>query len=164
MHPQIEAVFDDPASRYLQIEELKLVAQYIGSIPERVAAYRSLRDHELEVMQWVVNQLQSEMSQETEETLERSIKHALLMLRHCGMAMLLNQESIVQERFLDWVKPIVEAYNSQAIDSRLYQLLNQRLNQVLGKQMNHLGPLLLKAQNSLLVPQTEPANGVVIGW
>lgn len=164
MHPQIEAVFDDPAMRYLQIEELRLVAQYIGSIPERLAAYRSLRDHELEIMQWVVNQLQTEMPQESEEALERSIKHALLMLRHCSMAMLLNEEAIVQERFLDWVQPITEAYNTQAIDSRLYQLLNQRLNQVLGKHMSPLSPLLLKAQNALLTPQAEATNGVTIGW
>jgi Phycobilisome protein len=164
MHPQIEAIFDDADSRYLKVEELKLAAQYFGSIPARLAAYRSLRDHELEITQWVADQLQAEMPQETTENLERSLKNALLMLRHCGMAMLLSEETIVKERFLNWVVPMVEVYNTQAIDSRLYLLLNQRLDQVLGKHMALLSPVLLMAQNVLLPQPAEPVNGVAIGW
>jgi hypothetical protein len=164
MHPPIEEIFDDADSRYLKIEELRLVAQYTSSIPERLTTYRNLRDRELEVMQWVADQLQAEMPQEPEVTLERSITNALLMLRHCGMAMLLNQDSIVKDRFLNWVKPTVEVYNSQAIDARLYQLLNQRLEQTLGKHMALLSPTLLMAQNALLPQKVESANSVAIGW
>jgi hypothetical protein len=86
------------------------------------------------------------------------------MLRHCGMAMLLSEEAIVKERFLNWVVPMVEVYNTQAIDSRLYLLLNQRLDQVLGKHMGLLSPMLLMAQNVLLPQLAEPVNGVAIGW
>ncbi|HEY9641872.1 MAG TPA: hypothetical protein V6C57_15400 [Coleofasciculaceae cyanobacterium] len=164
MHPQIEAIFDDADSRYLKVEELRLVAQYVGSMPARLTAYRSLRDHELDTMQWVADQLQAEMPHEKPENLERSLKNALLMLRHCGMAMLLNEEAIVRERFLSWVMPMVEVYNTQDIDSRLYQLLNQRLDQVLGKHMVLLSPMLLMAQNFLLPQPAELANGVSIGW
>jgi len=164
MHPQIEDIFDNADSRYLKTEELRLVAQYASSIPERLAAYRSLRDCELEVMQWVANQLQAEMPQEPETMLERSITNALLMLRHCGMAVLLHQDSIVRERFLNWVKPTIEVYNTQAIDARLYHLLNQRLEQNLGKHMALLSPTLLMAQNELLPQKVESANGVAIGW
>jgi Phycobilisome protein len=167
MHPQIEAIFDDADSRYLKVEELKLVAQYVSSVPARLAAYRSLRDHELEIMQWVSDQLQAELPHENTENLERSLKHALLMLRHCGMAMLLNEETIVKERFLNWVVPLVEVYHTQAIDSRLYQLLNQRLDQVLGKHIVFLSPLLLMAQTALLPQSDEPAelaNDMAISW
>ena len=164
MHPQIEEIFDDAGSRYLKIEELRLVAQYASSVPERLATYRGLRDCELDVMQWVADQLQTEMPQEPETKLERSLTNALLMLRHCGLAMLLNQDSIVRERFLNWVQPTVEVYGTQAIDARLYQLLNQRLDQTLGKQMTLLSPILLMAQNALLPQKVESANGVAIGW
>lgn len=163
MHPQIEAIFDDANSRYLKVEELKLVAQYVGSIPVRLEAYRSLRNHDLEIMQWVADQLQAEMPHEKTENLERSIKTALLMLRHCGMSMLLNEDTIIKEQFLNWVVPMVEVYDTQAIDSRLYQLLNQRLDQVLDKHMAYLSPRLLMAQNALLPQHAEPAIGAAIG-
>ncbi|HEY9627779.1 MAG TPA: hypothetical protein V6C84_10795 [Coleofasciculaceae cyanobacterium] len=164
MHPQIEELFDDADTRYLKIEELRLVAHYVSSIPERLATYRSLRDCDLEVMQWVANQLQAELPQESEATLERCVTNALLMLRHCAMAMLVNQESIVKERFLNWVQPTVEVYNTRAIDARLYQLLNQRLNQTLGKRMELLSPMLLMAQKALVPEKVESVNGVAIGW
>lgn len=151
MHPHIEELFDDAETRYLKVEELRLVAQYVSSVPERLTAYRNLRDCELDVMQAVADQLQAEMPQEPEATLERSITHALLLLRHCAMALLLDEEAILQDRFLSWVRPSIEVYNTQAIDSRLHQLLNQRLNQVLGKQMALLNPILLSAQQALLM-------------
>ena len=163
MHPQIEAVFDDVENRYLKVEELKLIAQYVGSVPERLTVYRSLRDRELEIMQWVADQLQADLPQAQESDLERSLKNALLLLRHCAMAMLLDQEDIIRDRFLDWVMPLIEVYETQAIDRRLYQLLNQRLTQMLGKPMNLLSPMLLKAQDALSAQKVESANGVAVG-
>ncbi|MBD3880479.1 hypothetical protein IFO70_01780 [Phormidium tenue FACHB-886] len=163
MHPQIEEIFDDAENRYLKIDELKLVSQYVKSIPERLAAYRSLRDREIEIMQWVADQLQIELPQAKTEDLERSLKNALLMLRHCAMAMLIDQETIVRDRFINWIAPTVEVYQTQAIDMRLHQLLNQRLRQTLGNQMNLLSPLLLKAQSALMPQAAESLNGAVIG-
>lgn len=151
MHQQIEAIFDEAESRYLKPEELSILSKYVDSLPQRLEAYRQLRDRELEVMQQVADQLQAEMPQEKVETLERSLKNALLMLRYCAMAMLLNDESFVQERLLSWLGRTVQTYNTQAVDRTLYRLLNQRLSQSLSSdQINLLKPSLLLAQNSLL--------------
>ncbi|NJO43263.1 MAG: hypothetical protein HC769_27975 [Cyanobacteria bacterium CRU_2_1] len=164
MHPQITEIFNDAENRYLKPEELRFVTQYVSSLPERLDAYRNLRDRELEIMQWVADQLQAQMPQEKVETLERCIKNALLMLRYCAMGMLLNDEAFVKDRFLSWVSQTVKVYNTEAIDAALYHLLNQRLNQTLGsKSMSLLQPILSMVQNTL-VPQDEPANGVAIGW
>lgn len=164
MHPQIEAIFDDAETRYLKPEELKLITQYVQSLPERLEVYRTLRNQELEVMQWVADQLQAQMPQEAQELLERSIKNALLMLRYCSMGMLLNDEALVKERFLRWVSQSAEVYNTEKIDTALYRFLNQRLAKVLGaQQMSFLSPMLEMAQNALL-PQSEPANGAALGW
>jgi Phycobilisome protein len=164
MHPQIEEVFDDTENRYLKIEELKLIAQYVGSIPERLTIYRNLRDREIDIMQSVANQLQAELPQAPEADLERCLKNALLLLRHCAMAMLIDEEEIIRDRFLNWVLPTVEVYETQAIDSRLHQILNQRLTQLLGKHMHLLNPMLLKAQAALSAGTSESTNGVAIGW
>jgi len=164
MHPQIETIFDAAETRYLKPEELKLVTQYVESLPQRLDTYRNLRDQEMEVMQWVADQLQAQLPQEEKELLERSLKNALLMLRYCSMGMLLNDEGLVRERFLNWVSQSTKIYNTEIIDTHLYRLLNQQLSRVLGsKQMNILSPMLTMAQTALL-PQPEPANGAAIGW
>jgi hypothetical protein len=152
MHPQLEEIFDEAENRYLKPEELQLITQYVGSLPERLETYRTLRDRELEVMQWVADQLQAEMPQEKVENLERSLKNGLLMLRYCSMGMLLNDETFVKERLISWVSQTVKVYNTQAIDTVLYRLLNQQLSQVLSsKQISYLAPLLKLAQNALLL-------------
>jgi hypothetical protein len=164
MHPQIEGIFDDAETRYLKPEELRLVTQYVESLPERLDVYRNLRDQELKIMQWVADQLQGQMPQEDPALLEHSIKQALLMLRYCSMGMLLQDEALVKERFLKWVSQSIKVYNTEKINPPLYHLLNQRLAAVLGsKQMSLLGPMLVMAQNALL-PQSETTNRAAIGW
>ncbi len=151
MHPQIASVFDEAENRYLKPDEIKLIGQYVASMPERLDTYRNLRDREPEIMQAVVDQLEAEFPQESEENLERCLKNALLMLRYCGLSLLVNDETIVQHRFLDWVKPLSQAYETKAVDSKLYRLLNQQLSKALSpKQMGYLSPSLSLAQDGLL--------------
>ena len=164
MHPQIDSIFDDAESRYLKPEELKIVSQYVESLPARLEVYRRLRDQEIEIMQWAADQLQTAMPQEKPEILERSIKNALLMLRYCAMSMLLNDGNLIQERYVAWIAEVNQVYKTDAIDKTLNQYLNQRLNQVLGaKGMSLLKPMLALAQGELA--QTESMNGMAaIGW
>jgi hypothetical protein len=169
MNQLLEAAYDDADNRFFKPEELALISQYATSLPARLETYRSLRDHELEIMQWVADQLQAEMPIEPVENLERSLKNALLMLRCCAMAMLLDDESYVQYRFLVWAKPMTQVYASQLVDTTLYALMNHRLNQVLGmERMSILTPLLLYAQNAAPEISSEAAlpeeNGIAIGW
>jgi Phycobilisome protein len=162
MHPQITTVFDDAENRYLKTEELKLISQYVASMPDRLDTYRNLRDRELEIMQPVVEQLQVELPQESEENLERSIKHALLMLRYCALSLLLNDEGLVQRRFLSWIGPLTKVHDTKTIDAKLYRLLNQQLSKVLNpKQMSYLSPSLALAQEALL-SQAQPTNAVAM--
>src|SRR6478672_454670 len=147
MHQQLESLFDEAENRYLKPEELGVLSQYVDSLPQRLETYRQLRDQELALMQQVADQLQAVMPQESIETLERSIKNALLVLRYCAMAMLLNDTSFVQNRLLNWLSRTVQTYNTQAVDMALYRLLNQRLTQVFNpQQLSLLKPSLALAQ------------------
>lgn len=151
MHPNIESLFDEAENRYLKPDELNLINQYVGSLPARMDAYRALRDRELEVMQAVADQLQAELPQEKVENLERSIKNALLVLRYCAMGMLLDDEEFVQKRLLSWLSETLKAYDTQAIDTILYRLLDQKLAQALSpQQVQLLNPQLKKAEAVLL--------------
>jgi Phycobilisome protein len=166
MNPQIEAVFDDAENRYLKPEELDLISQYTHSIPARLETYQSLRDYELEVMQWAADQLQAEMPLESVENLERSIKNGLMLLRCCAMAMLVNDQGLIRDRFLVWASPITTVYGLHLIDATLYRLMNHRLNQVLdGERMRLLTPMLAYAQNALPSNFSQPIpeeNGMAI--
>ena len=151
MNIPIAALFDEAETRYLKPEELRTIDQYMGGFPARLAAYRALRDRELEIVQWVADQLQVRYPQEPIELLERSLKNALLVLRDCGMAMLLSDPTYVQTHLLDWLSSTMNAYPTQSIDLTLHQLLNQRLSQKLEPpHWKLLGPQLAHAQTLLL--------------
>ncbi|MBE9178900.1 hypothetical protein IQ268_10040 [Oculatella sp. LEGE 06141] len=162
MHSQIETIFDEAENRYLRTEELNVLSQYVDSLPERMETYRMIRDRELDIMQKVADQLQVEMAQETVEALERSIKNALLALRYCAIGALLNDEKFVQDRLLSWLEQRMHVYSTEAIDTALYQLLNQELRQVLGiRYMRYLSPMLTLVETALFKhpPMTASANG-----
>lgn len=151
MLPHLMNIFDEVENRYLQPEELNLLGQYVESLPARLDAYRTLRDREIAVMQQVADQLQTERPDASVADLERSIKNGLLLLRCCAMAMLLNDDTFVQERLLNWLSSTLAAYDTQQIDLALHRLLNQRLSQALNpKQIHLLGPHIKKAQVLLL--------------
>lgn len=151
MNSQIEKLFENAESRYLKPEELDILNHYVSSLPERLEVYRRLRDEEISIMQHVADQLQAAFPQEKQETLERCLKNALLVMRYCAMSMLLDDESFVQERLLDWLSQTLAVYNSQAVDATLYRLLNQAISQAFTPaQINLIKPSLSLAQRALL--------------
>jgi hypothetical protein len=164
MHPQIESVFDEAERRYLKSEELGVIGQYVDSLPERLALYRQLRDSEIDLMQRVADQLQTEVGNQPEVLMERSIKSAILVLRYSALGMLLNDETLVKDRLISWLKDTAAAYTSETVDATLYRLLNQKLNQTLSsQQMQLLKPMLALAQETL-VGQVEANSPAAIGW
>jgi hypothetical protein len=151
MQSNLEALFYEAENRYLKAEELQLLNQYVGSLPNRIDVYRTLRDREIDVMQWVADQIQATMPNEKVETLERSIKNALLVLRYCAMGMLLNDETFVQGKLQGWLTQTMRVFNTQAVDNALYQLLDRRLAEVMTPQQTGLlSPHLARAKAVLL--------------
>lgn len=160
MHSQIIQLFDEAENRYLKPDEIAIVHQYITSLPERLDAYRSLRDQELDLMQRVADQLQHDFANTSIETLERSLKHTLLLLRASAMAMLLDDETYLQRRLLQWLTPTMQVYQTQAIDTALYRSLNHQLQQILTPlQLQRLKPMLVLAQTTLLHTGILTTNG-----
>lgn len=165
MHPQLNAILDEAENRYLKPEELAVLSQYVNSLPERLATYRTLREREIDLMQQVANQLQQEMPHAESEQLERCIKHALLTLRCCSMAMLMNDESLVNGHLTSWLSEMVKVYQTQAIDAAILRLLRQQLNQTLNpQQMAFLNPMLSLAHNIISGDQDENLTAAVLGW
>lgn len=151
MNSNIETLLDAAEDRYLKPEELTALGQYVTSLSDRLAVYRTLRDQEVQIMQPVVDQLQTQYAQEPTEKLERCIKNALLVLRYCAMAMLLDDENFVRDRISGWLTEVTQVYNTQAIDQQLYRLLEAKLAQTLSAaQVALLKPHLQTAQTVLM--------------
>ncbi|OUC14765.1 MAG: hypothetical protein B0A82_10570 [Alkalinema sp. CACIAM 70d] len=104
MHPVIETLFDEAENGYVPPGTLAEMNQYMKSLPERLAAYRTLRDREIQVMQKVVDELQSQFTGEPVERLEQSLKTGILVVRHCAMAMLMQDERYLEERLMTWLE------------------------------------------------------------
>jgi hypothetical protein len=121
---KLDALFDSPDKRYLDANDLSVLSQYVSSIPERVNVYRTVRDQEVTIMQAVADTLQQQTNQ-PEALVVRSVRNGLMVLRYVAMAMLLDDQSFIEERLRGWLPEIVKAYETQALDRQLFQLLEQ---------------------------------------
>lgn len=153
MHPTIEAMFDEAENRYLKPDELNVLTTYVDSLPERLNTYRYLRDQEIGIMQHVADQLETRCPGESQYTLERCLKNAILVMRYAAMAMLLNDSEFLTNRVVAWLEETNAIYQTQAVDTALYQLLNHRLGEVLNKeQLSLLRPHLTVAEKAVVMP------------
>jgi vacuolar-type H+-ATPase subunit E/Vma4 len=151
MQPIIDGIFDEADSHFLKNEGLSEINRYVKSLPERITAYRMLRDREIEIMQKAADQLESTFPDQSTAALERSISNALLLLRHAAMAMLMNDERFLQDRLLDWLGESIQIHGTLAIDTALQRLLAQQLERGMSPQhMSLLNPFLQRAQAAIL--------------
>ncbi|WOD40704.1 hypothetical protein [Nodosilinea sp. E11] len=147
---KLDALFDSPEKQYLDANDLSLLSQYVSSIPERMTVYRTLRDQEIAIMQPIADALQQQGGH-AEALVERSVRNGLMVLRYVAMAMLLDDDAFVEERLRGWLPEMVKAYDTQAVDQQLFQLLQQQLAKVFSPaQVNLLKPNLEKAQDLIL--------------
>ncbi len=151
MQSQIESIFDEAENRYLKPEELNILNYYVDSLPSRLEIYRQLRDQEISIMQPIANQLEIQFQTEPIEVLEHCLKHTLLVMRYCAMAMLLNDEAFLQNRLIGWLEQTVKTYNTKSINEVLYRLLDRQLQEVFSpSQLGLLTPHFILAQEILL--------------
>jgi hypothetical protein len=151
MHPEIEVLLDQAENRFLKAEELVAFKRQAATLAQRLKIYEFLREKEVSIFQPVANKLQEAFPDEKQEILERSLKHWLLVLRYCAMAMLLNDRSFLEQRLLDWLAGLVEAHQTQKIELTICNLLQTRIEEILSEQARAiLQPFLDQAQSILI--------------
>ncbi len=157
MHPEIEALLDQAENRFLKAEEMTAFKRQAATLSQRLKIYEFLRDKEESIFQPVANKLQEIFPDEKEEILENSLKHWLLVLRYCAMAMLLNDGNFLEQRLLDWLSGLVEAHQTQKIEATVCNLLQTRIKEVLSEQARAiLQPFLDQAQLLIIdIPNQE---------
>ncbi|WP_293129721.1 phycobilisome protein [Microcoleus sp. bin38.metabat.b11b12b14.051] len=151
MHPEIEALLDQAETRFLKGEEIIAFKRQAATLAQRLKIYEFLREKEATIFQPVANKLQESFPNQKEETLERSLKHWVLVLRYCAMAMLLNDLNFLEQRLQDWVSGIVEAHQTQKVEATVCTLLETRLKELLSEQARAILQPFLDQAKSMIV-------------
>ena len=151
MHPEIEALLDQAETRFLKGEEIIAFKRQAATLAQRLKIYEFLREKEATIFQPVANKLQESFPNQKEETLERSLKHWVLVLRYCAMAMLLNDLDFLEQRLQDWVSGIVEAHQTQKVEATVCTLLETRLKELLSEQARAILQPFLDQAKSMIV-------------
>ena len=158
MQAELNELLVQAENRYLQTEELLGFKSYAETLAQRLKIYEFLRDREIVIFQPIADQIQTIFPQEKQERLEQILQQWILIFRHSAMSMLLNDSKYLQERVIDWLSGLVQAHNSQVIDTQVYQLLNARLNELLSpKALIFLQPFLEQVKTQLLEPPNTEA-------
>jgi hypothetical protein len=155
MHPTFAGVFDDAENRYLPTDSLKSIHRYVKSVPLRISVYRLLRDNECKIMQVVADRLVADFGETAAEaTIERSVSHGLLVLRHCAMAMLMDNAQQLEPQLLGWLRESMQIHGTDQLDTALYRYLRQVLTKAINpQQLAVIDPLLIQAQGYLTAPR-----------
>lgn len=150
MQPTFAGIFDDAENRYLPTESLKDIHRYAKSVPLRLGLYRTLRDHEMKIMQVVADRLTTDFPAVDEIKVERALQNGMLVVRYCAMAMLMDNAQQLEPQLLDWLKESIAIHGTQKLDEALHHYLHQVLTKALKpQQMDLLEPLLNQAQAGL---------------
>lgn len=138
----LENVLERSDGNYISAEDLEKLDQSIVSWQSRRETYNLLQAKENAIISQVLTQFQSQNSQLAQkmgnELMEKCQRDLTLVLRHCAMAMLLQDKALLEERLLFWMQNIMRALRRQKICDRLYSLLEQVLPEHLPPENVHL--------------------------
>jgi hypothetical protein len=155
MKPAIETLFHEAENRYLKPDATAEVSQYMASLKERTGLYRTLRDQEITWMQPIADELEKNFPSEQITRLENSLRHAMLSVRHCAMAMLMDDPTYLDERFLGWFKESMNIHGTLDLDSHLHTAMRRQLSMSLNaQQFRLLTPALDQVQAQFETPET----------
>ena len=123
----LENLIEKSDGSYCQPQDLDVVEQSLQSWGDRRHAYQQIQALESTIIEKTLNRFK-----EQHEILARSASDALLkkcpndlslVLRNSAMAMLLEDEELLKDRFLFWMQNIMRALRNQKFNAHIYQLL-----------------------------------------
>lgn len=151
MYTELRELLYDAEDHYLQSGEIEKLRENVGSLKEKLAIYKNLRNQEIDVFQAIANELEKKLSPTEIEQLPELIVHWATILRYVAMGMLLNSNEFIHRRILEWINPVIQAHNRVSLDNQVYKLLCLSLKDKLeAKQWQTLQPFLLEVEQTIL--------------
>lgn len=151
MNSYLQSLLYEADERYLKSGEIEDFKSNTTSLSQRLETYELLRDQEIAIFQPIANALQVSFPDDQQQDLERSLQNWLAVMRYCAIAMLQNNSEFLERRLLEWLTDIVQAHQTQAMDTAIYKGLQKQLPQILSdKQYSLLQPFLAQAAARLV--------------
>lgn len=151
MITEIDAQIYRAEAEYLSAKDLGIFKSQVLYLEERLRIYELLRSQETELFQHVANQIVQNFPDEPESQVKQALKHWLLILRYCAMAMLSNDSQYLQQRILEWLPEQIEARQTLKLERHLYSCLHKNLKKVMGTEdFSVIQPYLKQSEKVLL--------------
>jgi len=151
MYTELRELLYDAEDHYLQSGEIEKLRENVGSLKEKLAIYKNLRNQEIDVFQAIANELEKKLSPTEIDQLPELIVNWATILRYVAMGMLLNSNEFIHRRILEWINPVIQAHNRVSLDNQVYKLLCLSLKDKLeAKQWQTLQPFLLEVEQTIL--------------
>ena len=149
MISDIDLILYKAEAEYLEQQDLANFKGQIFALEKRLQIYEIISSKETEIFQNIANRLASDFPDEPDK-IKLALKHWLMVMRYCAMAMLLDNPDYLKYR-LEWLSEQVEAYQTKTIEQKILDLLQKRCQKVLdSEQLSILQPYLKQARNALL--------------
>ena len=151
MITEIDSQIYRAEAEYLSAKDLGIFKSQVLYLEERLRIYELLRTMETELFQHVANQIVQNFPDESELQVKQAIKHWVLVLRYCAMAMLSDDTQYLQQRILEWLPEQIEARETHELEGHLYSYLYKRLKKAMGTEdFSVIQPYLEQSKKTLL--------------
>lgn len=151
MQKNFEHFFYEAEDHYLNPQEMIAFKQQVSQLKERLVLYKELRNQEIVIFQLVADKLVEKFADEPPQRLKKALTHWISVMRYSAMAMLLNNSDYLRHRLLEWLTDMIHAQEMVAIETYLFQCLQEKLGKSFSSdELELLMPFLMQAQTMLL--------------
>lgn len=134
MIPDLKSLLYKAEAEYLGGAELNIFKSQAFSLEQRLKIYELLRDREIEVWQYIADNIVRKFPEEDELKIEQALQYWIAILRHCTTAMLGENYLYLEDRVLEWLPEQIEVYELKDISINIYNLLSKRLLKIMGSE------------------------------
>lgn len=150
MISDLESILYKAEIEYLEITELNIFNQRALSLERRLKLYELLRDREIEIFEYIAEDLLKNYPQTDELKIALALQYWMSIMRHCSMAMLSNNYLYLENRILAWLPEQIEVDELKNISENIYILLSKCLFKILNAEdFYFLKPFLEQTKNIL---------------
>ena len=159
MQTDIKTTLYQAETDYLNNKDISLFKSHTANMAKRLEVYKLLRDREIAIFQPIADEVLRIYSAEDPQLVEKALKHWLLIMRYCAMAMLLNNPEYLQKSILEWLTEMVQAYQMQSIENTIHDLLFSHLKKALPSDRFALIQPFLEQTQTILSAKTTTTAG-----
>lgn len=125
----LETVIERSDGSYVDGEDLEVLDQVFESWGDRRNTYGLIKDKETVIVDKTLDRFQKENANllltASDAVFKKCQGDLISVLRNCAMAMLLQDETLLKDRFLYWMQNIMRALKNQRFNVHIYQILQE---------------------------------------